>query len=180
MDGVLVRFRIANGHKLVEHAFCQGLVHVFRDWNGGTEASKVAKILLHFPVEQNCAVDRYLHLFFFKLAHFFLAHLLAKRWKSPACKENYQQRTNNQSRMDLAITVCQTTSTIRDLADGRLGQHYPRPRRWTLGQHYPRPRRWTLGHYPRPRRWTPTQGMEDTRMKGHAWQLTLSRMRRSK
>ena len=132
MDGVLVRFRIANGHKLVEHAFCQGLVHVFRDWNGGTEASKVAKILLHFPVEQNCAVDRYLHLFFFKLAHFFLAHLLAKRWKSPACKENYQQRTNNQSRMDLAITECQTTSTIRDLADGRLGQHYPRPRRWTL------------------------------------------------
>ena len=77
MDGVLVRFRIANGHKLVD-AFCQGLVHVFRDWNGGTEASKVAKILLHFPVEQNCAVDRYLHLFFFKLAHFFLAHLLAK------------------------------------------------------------------------------------------------------
>ena len=132
MDGVLVQFRIANGHKLVD-AFCQGLVHVFRDWNGGTEASKVAKILLHFPVEQNCAVDRYLHLFFFKLAHFFLAHLLAKRWKSPACKENYQQRTNNQSRMDLAITECQTTSTIRDLADGRLGQHYPRPRRWTLG-----------------------------------------------
>jgi len=84
------------------------------------------------------------------------------------------------NRMDLAITECQTTSTIRDLADGRLGQHYPRPRRWTLGQHYPRPRRWTLGHYPRPRRWTPTQGMEDTRMKGHAWQLTLSRMRRSK
>ena len=59
-------------------------------------------------------------------------------------------------RMDLAIKECQTTSTIRDLADGRLGQHYPRPRRWTLGQHYPRPRRWTLQHYPRPRRWTLT------------------------
>ena len=100
--------------------------------------------------------------------------------KSPACEENYQQQTNNQSRMDLAITQCQTTSTIRDLADGRLGQHYPRPRRWTLGQHYPRPRRWTLQHYPRPRRWTLTQGMEQTRCHGHAWQLTLFWMRRSK
>ena len=59
------------------------------------------------------------------------------------------------------------------LADGLLGQHYPRPRRWTLGQHYPRPRRWTLQHYPRPRRWTLTQGMEQTRCHGHAWQLTL-------
>ena len=36
-------------------------------------------------------------------------------------QRNYQQRTNNQSLMDLAITECQTTSTIRDLADGRLG-----------------------------------------------------------
>jgi len=34
-------------------------------------------------------------------------------------------------------------------------------------------------HYPRPRRWTLTQGMEHTRMKGHAWQLTLFWMHRS-
>ena len=114
---------------------------------------------------------------------------LVLSWKSPGQQRKLlaanQSDSNSEAdtkvagfciRMDLAIKECQTTSTIRDLADGRLGQHYPRPRRWTLGQHYPRPRRWTLGHYPRPRRWTPTQGMEDTRMKGHAWQLTLSRM----
>ena len=101
-------------------------------------------------------------------------------WKSPAkqrkrfnkeAKQRKRKRSHQQNketfeadtkvagfciRMDLAIKECQTTSTIRDLADGRLGQHYPRPRRWTLGQHYPRPRRWTLQHYPRPRRWTLT------------------------
>ena len=105
---------------------------------------------------------------------------LVLSWKSPAkqrkrfnkeAKQRKRKRSHQQNketfeadtkvagfciRMDLAIKECQTTSTIRDLADGRLGQHYPRPRRWTLGQHYPRPRRWTLQHYPRPRRWTLT------------------------
>ena len=52
---VLVRFRIANGHKLVQHAFCQGLVHVFGDWNDGHSSVKVAKIPLHFPVERRRA-----------------------------------------------------------------------------------------------------------------------------
>ena len=94
---------------------------------------------------------------------------LVLSWKSPAkqrkrfnkeAKQRKRKRSHQQNketfeadtkvagfciRMDLAIKECQTTSTIRDLADGRLGQHYPRPRRWTLGQHYPRPRRWTLG-----------------------------------
>ena len=52
-------------------------------------------------------------------------------------------------------------STIRDLADGRLASTIRdlADGRW---QHYPRPRRWTL-----------TQGMEHTRMKGYALQLTL-------
>ena len=80
-------------------------------------------------------------------------------------KENYQQ--------DLAITECQTTSTIRDLADGRLGQHYPRPRRWTLGSTI---RDLADG------RWaalSATSQMDaDTRNgtythEGYAWQLTL-------
>jgi hypothetical protein len=52
---VLVRFRIANGHKVVQHAFCQGLVHVFGDWNDGHSSVKVAKIPLHFPVERRRA-----------------------------------------------------------------------------------------------------------------------------
>ena len=108
------------------------------------------------PGRQNCAVDQYLHLFFFKLAHF-LSQLEVTCMRRKLSAANQQSEPHGFG-----------NHTVSD------HKHYPRPRRWALGQHYPQPRRWTLGqHYPRPRKWTLTQGMEQTRMKGQAWQLTL-------
>ena len=62
---------------------------------------------------QNCDVSRCFQFFF-------LAHFLAKRWKSPATREHYQQQNNNQGSVtygNYPVSDC----TIGDLTDGRLG-----------------------------------------------------------
>ena len=190
-DRVSVLFRNANGHKLVEHAFCQGLVHVFRDWNGGTEASKVAKILLHFPVERRrareaeargceardwilrttpSALPRSSKLRRRSISLPFLLQvgsLLLGSFVGQAMEVTCMQRK---------LSAENQQSEPHGFGNHRVSdhKHYPRPRRWTLAAALSATSQMDAGqHYPLPSRWTLTQGMEQTRMKGHAWQLTL-------
>ena len=50
--GILVRFGVALGKKIVDHAFHVVLIN---QWDDGHRCAIIAKISLHFPVELRCA-----------------------------------------------------------------------------------------------------------------------------
>ena len=79
-----------------------------RDWFLRTTPSAL-------PGRQNCAVDQYLHLFFFKLAHF-LSQLEVTCMRRKLSAANQQSEPHGFG-----------NHTVSD------HKHYPRPRRWTLG-----------------------------------------------
>ncbi len=127
----------ANCSKLVEHALCQGLVHVFGYWNDGHLSIKVTKIPQHFPVErrrargthaakykigcnlpspqiclgrQNCTVNRYFHLVFHLV---FLAHFLAYFWPRAGSQLHAEKIISSIQRFFLsAITLCQERQAL--------------------------------------------------------------------